>query len=147
MTKNRITSLVAIIFGISIGIATFQLDTSIVRNDIGPKVFPCISSALLVLCGIGLFFQKPKDEPAFFTKAQFKRLCIIVLVLIAYCASMFCFGFLVPSAIFLFITSTMFSTNKVSLWKRVLFSVVLTVSIYFLFTEVLVMKLPVGKFV
>lgn len=67
--------------------------------------------------------------------------------MLAYCIAMVYLGYFIPTCITIFCLCTMFSEGMgLKLWKRILFSLVLTSAIYFIFTSLLVMKLPTGKF-
>ena len=92
--KNKILGVVAVTIGIVEAILTMQLVPSfIAAGDPGPKVFPMISAVLFVICGIAIFFQKEdkSKEKQFMTKEQWKRLGILLGVLVVYALLMYFF--------------------------------------------------------
>ena len=148
MTKDRATGLIAVVAGIVLMIYTKMLPPSMMAGDIGPAVFPYISSCILILCGTGLVVTgKKKEEKPYFTGPQLKRLGMISAVMILFIVAEALFGFIVPTIVVLFVLSRMFSNGKqVAAWKSLLFAVVLTAVLYYLFTNTFSMVLPRGIF-
>ena len=146
MTKDRGTGLIALILGLCVGVNAYQLPNSKMPGDIGPKAFPYITAALLIICGTGLLITgKKKAEPTY-NREQLKRLGLVVGLLLAYIIAMDLIGFLIPTFIVAFLLCTMFARGKtnVALWKRLLFAALLDGAIYAGFTLLLNMQLPSG---
>lgn len=146
MTRDRITGIIALVLGIIVAVATYNLPASNMAGDIGPQAFPAISAGLLILCGGALAItggQKPRFT---FTKEQALRLASIAAVMILYVVCIEQFGFVVPSALVCFVLVQMFKKDKkVPLWQQVVFSIALPVLLYFIFTKGFSMRLPHGK--
>ena len=54
---------------------------------------------------------------------------------------------MIPSIAVLFVLCTMFSEDlQIPLWKRLLFAVIVSVVIYYAFEELMVLRLPRGRF-
>lgn len=147
MKKDRSTGLISLILGAAMAVATFQLPGSTIVGDVGPKVFPSISSALLLICGAGLLISGKDDGDSKFTGVVLKRLGIIFGTVLIYCVVMNYLGFIAPSIAAFFVLSTLFAKGQnVAWWKRLIYSVVLTMVIYLLFHNVLNLKLPTFRF-
>lgn len=146
MTKDRVTGIMALILGVIIGVMAFQLPQSKITGDVGPRVFPFLSSGILVICGAGLLIRGGKEGSGMFDRTALKRLGLIFLVVLVYCIAMNYIGFLVPTAVVLFVLSTMFAEGKqVAWWKRALYALVITAGVYLLFHNVLNLKLPANR--
>lgn len=147
MTRDRSTGLIALVLGIAIAIATSQLPDSMIKYDIGPKAFPYMVSGSLILCGILLVITGKKKGNRYFSIIEFKRLLSLAFVIILYCVFMLYLGYVVPTITVLFVMSTMFSDKgQVSVIHRLVFSAVITVLVYLVFTYVFRMKLPTATF-
>ena len=146
MTKDRGTGLIALVLGAIIAVMTSQLPPSTIQGDIGPAVFPYFSAGLLMFCGAGLLITGNQKEASIFDKRALKRLALIFGVVLLYCIVMSYIGFLVPTVVIFFVLTTMFAEDAdVAWWKRLLYSVVLTLVIYLLFHNVLNLKLPTNQ--
>lgn len=147
MTRDRCTGLIALLLGVAAAVATTQIPPSTIANDIGPRVFPYISAAILIACGGSLVVVGGANkQERYFTPTELKRLAAILLLVLFYAIAMVWIGYVIPTLIVTLLLCAMFAQGEqVRLWKLVVFSVVLTVLIYFIFTNILVMKLPSGK--
>lgn len=146
MTKDRGTGLIALVMGAAIAVMTSQLPPSTIQGDIGPAVFPYFSAGLLMFCGAGLLITGNQKETSIFDKRALKRLALIFGVVLLYCIVMSYIGFLVPTVVIFFVLTTMFAEDAdVAWWKRLLYSVVLTLVIYLLFHNILNLKLPTNQ--
>ena len=146
MRRDQVTGAISIVLGVLVAIATIQMPASGMRNDVGPKVFPAICAAGLILCGIGVMLKKNGKQSRGYTKRELGRLALISLVVLVYVILMDFVGFLIPTALVLYILSTMFA-EKLSIprWKRALFSVVVTAAIYLMFVKLMALQLPGGR--
>mgnify|MGYP000872564725 FL=1 len=99
-----------------------------------------------MFCGAGLLITGSQKEASIFDKRALKRLALIFGVVLLYCIVMSYIGFLVPTVVIFFVLTTMFAEDAdVVWWKRLLYSVVLTLVIYLLFHNVLNLKLPTNQ--
>lgn len=146
MTKDRFTGLISLILGICVAFSAYQLPNSKMPGDIGPKAFPYITAALLIICGIGLLITGNKKSAPVYNKEQTKRLALVIGVILAYIIAMDLIGFLIPTFVTAFLLCTMFAKGKtdVALWKRLLFAALVDGIIYVSFTVLLNMQLPQG---
>lgn len=148
ITRDKGTGIISIVIGLLVAVMAHALPVAKVQGDVGPSFFPYITAGLLIICGAGLLIQKRTQAPPFLTKAQWKRFCVLVGVYLGYLLLLWSVGFLIATPICLFTTSSLFAQGKnVALWKRLLFSLLLTAMLYILFYTLMGLKLPVGKFI
>lgn len=147
MTKNRMAGLTIFILG-----AIFVYMTSRIPNpsnmlETGPRLFPYISSAGMVICGIGLVFQKSKETDAkpFMRKAEWVRLAKITAVLIVYAAALYALGYIISTPLAFFALMKILSSGKkISVIKLIIVSLFMTALLYILFEKALLVVLPRG---
>lgn len=148
MKKDRLIGLISLVLGIVALICTMMIPAPLnaaSAAEPGPRLFPMIASVLLIICGLGLIFQKQKDYEPFLTKEQRMRLGALLAVFILYCVGLHFLGFLIATPIMLFVTMTMFlSGQKLSSVTRVIYSVGVTAVIYVVFVIVLKTNIPLG---
>ena len=143
MTKNRITGFIAVMLGAAVGVGAFQLPQSTIIGDVGPAVFPFLTAGILLICGAGLLITGGGEATALDSLDALKRLGIIFAAVLIYCVAMNFLGFVLPTIIILFVLATLFSEDKpVVWWHKLLYAAVITLAIYFLFHNVLNLKLP-----
>lgn len=146
VSKDSILGIIMLLFGVVYIFGISKLPSSMLEDDPGPKVFPLVGAILIIFGSIGLILKKkPEDNQQFLTSNQWKRLWILFAIFIAYAVGLWLFGYLIATFITLFIVSSLFAAGKsVALWKRILFSVGLTATIFLTFRYVLGMLLPEG---
>lgn len=143
MTKNRITGLIAVILGTAVGMGAFQLPESTIIGDVGPAVFPFLTAGILLICGAGLLITGGGEVTALDSLAALRRLGVIFAAVLIYCIAMNFLGFVIPTIAILFVLATLFSEDKsVAWWHKLLYAAAITLAIYFLFHNVLNLKLP-----
>lgn len=143
MTKNRSTGLIAMILGAAVGVGAFQLPASTIIGDVGPAVFPFLTAGILLVCGAGLLITGGGEATALDSLEALRRLGIIFAVVMIYCVAMNFLGFVIPTVAVLFVLSTLFSQDRpVAWWHKLLYAAAITLAIYFLFHNVLNLKLP-----
>lgn len=143
MTKNRVTGLIAVILGAAVGVGAFQLPESTIIGDVGPAVFPFLTAGILLICGAGLLITGGGEATALDSLAALRRLGVIFAAVLIYCIAMNYLGFVIPTIAILFVLATLFSEDKpVAWWHKLLYAAAITLVIYFLFHNVLNLKLP-----
>jgi dolichyl-phosphate-mannose--protein O-mannosyl transferase len=99
----------------------------------------------MIIFGVCIFFQRSVDERPRFSKEGWIKVIISFGIFSLYVLMLKYIGYVISTLIILFIITTMFSKGKnVSITKRVIFSVIITFSIYLLFVKVLHVMLPAG---
>ena len=119
----------------------------------GPRIFPYLAEGIIAVCSIIMIIQargKEKDPTApeskpYLDKAGWKRLGLASALMIAYAILLTVLGFLISTPImtlaFIFVLSSGEKVNKIA---AIVITAVLTVGIYFLFTELFSIPLPSG---
>lgn len=147
MTKDRTCGILLILAGIVFGAMAMQFNSTIDTSDPGPKLFPLIGCFGMVACGVGLLFQKSEEKwPVFLEMDGWKKLGIQAAILMVYVFAIKWIGFLICTPVVLYIFTTMYDREKkTSIVKRVVYSVVVTGCVWFLFVKVLLVMLPAGQ--
>jgi hypothetical protein len=73
MKKDKIAALLVIAFSVFFGYITTQLPASTMEGEPGPKFFPAILLVLMGLCGLILFFYKPKEKEPEISEEELKK--------------------------------------------------------------------------
>lgn len=145
MKRDQVTGAISLVLGVLVAVATVQLPASGMRNDLGPKVFPAICAAGLIISGIGTMLKKDGKQSRGYTRREFGRLVLISALVLGYVILMDLVGFLISTIIVLYIMSTMFAEKlQVARWKRGLFAVAATAAIYVTFVKLMALQLPGG---
>lgn len=150
MKKDRATGLIAAILGIVVAIYAYFLPKSGIEGDIGPAIFPYIAAAMLIVCGIILVVRKSDGDSAPFLPetVQKKRFLLMTVVYVLYGILLWAVGFLIATPIVCFVLCVMMSgKRKIPKWKLALFSIIVTVIVYYCFYSLLSLKLPVGRII
>ena len=145
--KNKVLGIGAILLAAWEAWMTMGLKPSMIAaGDPGPKVFPMISAALFLICGIAILFQKEKPGArTFLTREQWKRLITLFVILIGYALLMLAAGFLISTVVVLFVVCTLFAGSKQPpLWIRILYAVVLAFAVSYLLNGLFQIPLPEG---
>lgn len=148
MKKDRLIGLVSLVLGgifLALTLQIPMLANSSSATEPGPRLFPMIACILLIICGLGLIFQKQAESETFLTKEQAKRLFILLGAFILYCVGLYFVGFVIMTPILLFVTMSMFAGEKnLSLIVKLVYSVGLTALIYLVFVVFLKTNVPMG---
>lgn len=146
LTRSKVTGLVCFITGVVFSLTALGFKPLIELNEPGPALFPMIGSVGLAICGLGIFFEKEKEEPVFLTKAGWIRVIQLAVPLLLYAVCIKFTGFIYPLPFFLF-AMIMVLANKEKRPKfltAAVISVIVTLLIYVVFTFALKVMLPSG---
>lgn len=151
LTKNKVTGLVALLVGVAYLIATFNLQESAVADPIGPRVFPFIIAAGLLIVGLMLVLKKEKltakNRAVIFTWATEKEL---VLNIAYTCVAGVVFGLILEPVGYListvlFMTAMMFITyGRSRTFFNIAIGLTFSLTTYGLFFGLLDVSLPRG---
>lgn len=148
MKKDRLVGMVLGIISIAFLIMTYMLPKSKYSTAVGPEVFPYFAAGGLLLCALGLIFQRedPKKAKApFLDKKGWLRVLRLGGLLALFPVIFIFLGFIVAAFALLFAMIRMFDAErKVPLWKNAAVSGIITVFLYGLFTYLLKIQLPQG---
>ncbi len=145
--KNQIYSICVIIFAVVFMIMTSQLKSvyTLSDRDIGPRAFPYLAAAGLIICAIGkMLTEGPKDD-AVFTLDGWKRILVVFALIAGYLLAMTLAGYVLTTPVFSFLlVYAMREDRKFSIWKTIIFSVLLTAVLYVVFQNIILVFLPTG---
>lgn len=145
--KNQIYSICVILFAIIFMIMTSQLKSvyTLSERDIGPRAFPYLAGAGLIVCAIGkMLTEGPKDDVVF-TLEGWKRILVVFALIAGYLLAMTFVGYIITTPVFSFLlVYAMKEDRKFSVWKTLLFAVLLTAVLYVVFQNIILVFLPTG---
>ena len=145
LTKNKLLGIILIALSIGALIMIVQFPPSNLKGDPGPKVYPSIGVALMLICSPFIMKSKKNEDKPYFTKEQWQRLFYLFGIFLVYALLIWLLGFWVVTPFMLFFLCHTFSKGKkVALWKKLLFASIVPLLLYPLFQYVLIMIMPKG---
>lgn len=146
LKKDHLVGILLVILGIIALILSMQIPVKSNSTDPGSRLFPVMASVLLTVCGAGVLISAGKSTDKKFLSAQgWKKIGMAFGVMIAYTLALKYIGFLLSTLVFLYVVVTMLAGDeKVAVWKKILYSVVVTGLTWVIFQRVLSMNLPTG---
>lgn len=118
--------------------------------DPGPRLMPYLAQLIMVICGVGMIVEserKNEPEKEYLSKQGWIKLGIIFGVIIAYAIGLTYLGFIITTPIVAFVLIRMLGEGtKISHLKTAIIAVVLTATIYLIFSEGFGVMLPQGIF-
>jgi putative tricarboxylic transport membrane protein len=143
--KDRLLGTITLILGLLVIVGAMSLPKSNLANDPGPAIFPVFGSLLIIGGSIAVILQKQKPSKPFLKKEQWKRLWTLFFLFVLYAIGLWLVGFIIATILILFVLSTLFAEdNHTAIWKRILFSLLVTMIVFFLFEKGLSLLLPNG---
>jgi len=119
------------------------------RRDSGPKLFPYLTCTALILCAVGKFITDGKNKSAkpFLTKKGWINVILMFAAASGYLLSLTYLGFLVSTPLFsILFVYVMKGDRRVNPLWAVVFAIILTGALYFLFQNFMHVRLPGGTF-
>ncbi len=149
LSRNQVTGILLAIVGVIVLIMVSQFTTAMTASYPGPKLLPLIAAVGLIGLGLGIFFEKDEENKIKINLEVLKRLGIIFGLTILYILGLKYLGFLLSSPVYIFLVTIVFTKatteNKSKIWHLIVFSIVMTLLIYFLYTQAFGLRLPRGK--
>lgn len=151
INKTYIVGIVCILFAVWIIWSTGGISEKLVSGEPGPRLFPYISAAGIIICSIlTMIFDGPKDakreKKPFLTKDGWKRLLIIFAEVAVFAAGMHFLGVLITGSVMTFVfILTLKREKKINYIFAIALSVGLTCLVYFGFTMGFHLLLPKGE--
>lgn len=146
--RDQVAGAILVILGIIVFVMVNQLKTPFTLSYPGPKALPMIAAVGFVVCGAGVFLEGCKekaDEKVFMVKAGWIRMACAMAVLAVYVFAASLVGYLITTPFVTYGLTTMFAKGSSSTLKgRVIFSVLVSVIIYVIYTFVFGLSLPSG---
>lgn len=118
------------------------IKTEFAYEPLGPRPFPIITLVLIIFGAISLFFFFEKTEIKWPDLALAKKTILLIINLFVFASLFEYLGFILSSMIFIFLTSLIF---KAKWFYALIFAVLASVLLYYLFDGLMQITLPVGQ--
>lgn len=134
------------IMGIAALIMSVPIKVKTGSTDPGSRIFPLMASTLLLICGIGVMLTaKRDDDKRFLAKKGWIRIIISFAIMIGYIFALKYIGFIISTPVFLYIITTLLSNGeKLPVWHKIVYAVLITACFWLLLHSALKMNLPKG---
>ncbi len=115
----------------------------------GPRLVPYIAIGLMIICSIGMIIGSyKKEEKEYLDKAGWKRLGVAYGTLFLYAIGLTLLGFVITTPFMAYRLITMLkSGNPLSVWKKIIISILITAFLYVIFSLAFGVMLPQGNLV
>lgn len=149
MTKNLTTGIFAVILGLAYLAGTFNIPMNEAGDSVGPRSFPLLNAALVIICGLALIVNdlRSKDRKPFswgFAAESdvWLRILATMTAGIIYGLVLDWLGYLIATLFFMIIVTSLINVgkHKQNLIISVLFSIISFIS----FALLLKLSLPRG---
>lgn len=150
LNKTYATGIIAILFAIWVIWQAGGISEKLVSNEPGPRLFPYISAAGIIVCAVlSMIFDGPKEakkeSKPYLDREGWKKLGIIFGEFILLSLGMHFLGFLIAACVMTFVfILTLKEDKKISYPFAVLLSIGLSCLIYFGFTKGFHLVMPTG---
>ncbi|QQO08666.1 tripartite tricarboxylate transporter TctB family protein [Breznakiella homolactica] len=146
MKKSHAVGIAVTLLGAAAILMSMQIPVRNTTSDPGSRLFPMIASVALFVFGILIFLAAPKTkETDFLGRDGWQRLLLIAVELVAYLFGLKYLGFLISTPVFLFAFTTLLDREKKSrLVSRIIYSLVMTGLVWYVFKERLSVAMPAG---
>lgn len=153
LNRTYIMGIVFILFAVWVAYQTTLIPEKLVSNEPGPKLFPFISAAGMVIMSVlSMVFDGKKESEEnkhgaapYLDAAGWKRLALIMIECIIFCAAMNFIGFWITSMVgMMMFILTLKADKKINLVFAIVLSVALGSLCYFGFTKGFNIPLPKG---
>ena len=149
--KDRILGICCVLLSAWIVYITLNLNFPINRGDPGPKLFPLIGAALILVCGVILIIKPGKQGKQFLSKEQWKSAGIIFGIYLLFALLLWLVGFMIAVPIMLFILTLLFQAQsrpddplKKRIIRSLIYAIIAGALIYVAYVIGLQAKLPTG---
>ncbi len=153
INRTYIMGIVFILLAIWVAYQTSQIPEKLVSNEPGPKLFPYISAAgMVVMAVLSMIFDGRKEAEdnkngaaPYLDAAGWKRLALIMVECIVFCVAMNFIGFWITSMVgMMMFILTLKADKKINLVFAIVLSIALGSLCYFGFTKGFNIPLPKG---
>lgn len=148
VSRDKVAGAILVILGIVVFIMTNQFKMPFSFSYPGPKALPRIAAFGFVVCGAGVFLEgckKAAEEKPFMTKEGWIKIFMAMAVLAVYVFAASLVGYLITTPFVTYALTTLFAKGSSSTLKgRIIFSVLLSIIIYVIYTYVFGLSLPSG---
>ena len=147
---DALLAIVVILVGLIYSIAGYNLPRSTVGAPLSPSYFPLLLGGVMVLLGISLFLRSSMEKTkeslnalknsSAKEKENSKLILLTVIICVLYAVLFDHLGYVIST--FLFVYSMLYLTNKKEMKKNAIISIIFSVIIFFVFSELLGIILP-----
>ncbi len=118
-------------------------------GDIGPKAFPIGASVALILCAVGKMITEGRGPAVpLFTREGWKRVVMMFAILIGYVFAMHWLGYVISTLIAVpLMVRAMSEGQRLSPVVLIVFSIVTTAVLWFVFEYIIMVPLPFGELI
>jgi len=115
--------------------------TGFIADPIGPRAFPNVLGTVLAVSSVSLLIGHGGEERAWPTGRFWRRWGLVTAGLLLYAAVLTTLGFIVATVLLSTLVAMVFGARP---GRAVAFALVASIPIYFVFTRLLAVPLPVG---
>lgn len=145
MKKNQIEGLAFVIFGMIVLMLTTKILVPSGLTEPGPRVFPYMAGFGIMVCGLGMAFEKREDNRVFLDKTGWKKLGVISSAVVLYLIGLALVGFIIATPIAGFTFAIILGRDKkISIITNLIISVATTAILYYVFEKLFGIFLPAG---
>lgn len=147
-SRDKLLAVVLFAIGLAYLVMTLSLKRFVTASrDPGPKIFPLIACIGLMICSVVIFFQKKEEAEPFLNAKGWGKIIAALAIMTLYVVGLKYLGFLISTPPLLFGLVSLFQKGEnIPIFKRLLFSVIASFVIYFVFVKMLKTILPRGIF-
>jgi len=140
---DRIWGIVILILGGAYLIEGIRIPPAAFGDPLGPRIFPTILGISMAACGISLLLKpEPRGAQPILVRSAFIQVLILCALLLLYAISLPWLGYIL--ATFSLVWMAALIMGERSFIKGLVVSAVFSAGIFFLFTRVLTIPLPLG---
>lgn len=146
MKRDQLIGGILTIMGIAALLMSVPIKVKTGSTDPGSRIFPLMASVLLLICGIGVMLTaKGGENKQFLEKDGWIKIIISFVIMIGYIFALKYIGFIISTPVFLYIITTLLSNGeKLSIWRKLVYAVIITACFWLLLHSALKMNLPKG---
>ncbi|WP_320128843.1 tripartite tricarboxylate transporter TctB family protein [uncultured Sphaerochaeta sp.] len=148
LKRDQIAGVLLILLGLVVFIIIQQFDVKFSLSYPGPKFLPGLAAIGFFICGAGIFVSSTlnkRDEKTFLLKEGWLRLVFSLILLCVYVLMLKYFGYLLITPIFTYVIVTLFAHGKpTKTINRIIFSILVSLIIYFIYSYIFKLPLPSG---
>lgn len=148
-TKDTITGVFSVVLGVAYLVSTSGIPLMDAGDEVGPRAFPYLVSALVIGCGLWLLLKEflNKQRKAFSFafvagRAVWLRILFTMIAGITYGLVLDWLGYLIATVIFMMFVCSMINVGKTR--QNVIIAVLFSVITFISFAIVLKLSLPRG---
>ncbi|MBT9386258.1 tripartite tricarboxylate transporter TctB family protein [Pseudooceanicola sp. CBS1P-1] len=142
---DQLTSLVLVAVGLIVIAMTSRITYTSFTDDPGPRLFPYLGAAVLILSGLSIFVKACRDKPGSaipVDRALMLRGAMLFALMGLYALAMKLVGFYPATPVAVFALYWMIAGASRRLWRGIVLGLATTLFIYLLFTLGLQSYLP-----